>query len=103
MHHAVAAWMIVLFGLIGSARADSDDVKWIAQCLKDNQDARGADVSEFATYCTCMQRKMSNENPSGHAVGKARTWPSQAVRPGDIELRGSSRRVSNGFLQPPGF
>jgi hypothetical protein len=59
MHYAVAAWMIVLFALIGSARADSDDVKWIAQCLKDNQDAK-VDVSVIQKYCTCMNNKMSS-------------------------------------------
>jgi hypothetical protein len=60
MHHAVAAWMIVLFGVIGGARADSDDVKWIAQCLKDNQDAK-VDVSVIQKYCACMNNKMSSD------------------------------------------
>ena len=63
MHHAVAAWMIVLFGLIGSARADSDDAKWISQCLKDNRDAK-VDVSVIQKYCTCMNNKMTTMKPS---------------------------------------
>ncbi len=46
--------------MIGAARADSDDVKWIAQCLKDNQDAKvSADV--ITKYCTCMNNKMSSD------------------------------------------
>jgi hypothetical protein len=60
MPAAVVVAMIVLFGAIGNVRADSDDVKWIAQCLKDNKDAK-VDVSVIQKYCTCMNNKMSSD------------------------------------------
>ncbi|HUI96825.1 MAG TPA: hypothetical protein VLX44_13790 [Xanthobacteraceae bacterium] len=46
--------------MVGAAWADADDVKWIAQCMKDNQDAKvSADV--ISKYCTCMNNKMSSD------------------------------------------
>jgi hypothetical protein len=64
MRYTTAALMIVFAGMIGTARADSDDVKWIAQCLKDNQDAK-VDASVIQKYCACMNNKMSsNETQS---------------------------------------
>jgi len=48
----------------GPARADADDMKWIAKCMQDNA---GASVApEVVTkYCTCMNNKMdSNETQS---------------------------------------
>lgn len=41
------------------ALAGSDDLKWIAQCLKDNADAKVA-VDVVQKYCTCMNNKMSD-------------------------------------------
>jgi hypothetical protein len=48
-----------------AALADNaDDMKWVAQCLKDNQDAK-VSVGIVAKYCTCMNNKMSeNETQS---------------------------------------
>jgi hypothetical protein len=39
------------------AVASSDDVKWIAQCIKDNKD-EGAKEEVVYKYCTCMNDKM---------------------------------------------
>lgn len=48
----------------GAANANSDDAKWIAQCLKDNADAK-VDVSIVQKYCACMNNKMDeNETQS---------------------------------------
>ena len=48
----------------GPARADADDTKWVAQCVKDNQDEKAA-VEVITKYCTCMNGKMSsNETQS---------------------------------------
>ncbi|MEO5336479.1 MAG: hypothetical protein H7841_06255 [Magnetospirillum sp. WYHS-4] len=46
------------------ALADSDDMKWIAKCIKDNADAKvGSEV--VIKYCTCMNNKMGdNETQS---------------------------------------
>lgn len=64
MRHTIAASMIVFLAMIGGARADSDDIKWIAQCMKDNQDAK-VDASVIQKYCSCMNDKMSsNETKS---------------------------------------
>ena len=43
----------------GAAQANSDDAKWVARCLKDNQDAK-VDVSVVTKYCTCMNSKMDD-------------------------------------------
>jgi hypothetical protein len=44
--------------LIGtSARANSDDVKWINQCVRDNKGDAPDQV--VLKYCTCMNNKMS--------------------------------------------
>ena len=59
MRYVIAASFIAVLGLAGRARADSDDVKWIAQCMKDNQDAK-VDASVIQKYCSCMNNKMSS-------------------------------------------
>ena len=41
------------------ARADADDAKWIAQCVKDNADAKVA-PEVVTAYCSCMTSKMDN-------------------------------------------
>jgi len=46
------------------AFANADDAKWVAQCLKDNKDAK-VSVEVITKYCTCMNNKMSdNETQS---------------------------------------
>lgn len=61
---AVAFMAIVSLMFAGLAFADADDAKWIAQCIKDNQDAKVA-PEVVAKYCTCMNNKMdSNETQS---------------------------------------
>jgi hypothetical protein len=47
-----------------AAYADADDAKWVAQCVKDNQNEK-ATVEVITKYCTCMNNKMSsNETQS---------------------------------------
>jgi hypothetical protein len=62
-----ATFALVLLGSVfasGAAWADSDDMKWVAQCLKDNQNEK-ASVEVITKYCTCMNNKMSsNETQS---------------------------------------
>jgi hypothetical protein len=43
----------------GPARADSDDIKWIGQCVSDNKD-EGQTPQVITSYCTCMNDKMSS-------------------------------------------
>ncbi|MDO8877825.1 MAG: hypothetical protein Q8M24_16810 [Pseudolabrys sp.] len=64
MRTIIAASLIAICGLAGEARADADDVKWIAQCMKDNQEAK-VEASVIQKYCSCMNNKMSsNESQS---------------------------------------
>lgn len=63
----VALSALVLSALcltVGPARADADDKKWVAQCVKDNKD-EGAKPEVIKKYCTCMNDKMdANETKS---------------------------------------
>ncbi|MFA6267692.1 MAG: hypothetical protein WC670_18495 [Pseudolabrys sp.] len=61
-------FIIVTLGLVaafgaslaaGPARADSDDIKWIGQCVTDNKD-EGQTPQVITAYCTCMNNKMSS-------------------------------------------
>jgi len=57
----ILAVSLVMGGLMlvgGAAQAD-DNAKWVAQCMKDNADAK---VSEAIVnkYCGCMNDKMDN-------------------------------------------
>lgn len=59
------------------ARADSDDVAWIAKCMRDNaKESATADV--ISKWCTCMNNKMSaNETLSISAWEK--THPAEVA------------------------
>lgn len=47
-----------------TAQSNSDDAKWVAQCIRDNKD-EGQTVQVVTSYCTCMNDKMdSNETRS---------------------------------------
>lgn len=54
---AVMTFTAVFAG--GPARADSDDIKWIGQCVTDNKD-EGQTPQVITSYCTCMNNKMSS-------------------------------------------
>ncbi|MEW6257258.1 MAG: hypothetical protein AB1592_14995 [Pseudomonadota bacterium] len=61
----IARTVFIISGLalagIGAARAqqNSDDVKWITQCVSDNKD-EGQEAPVILAYCTCMNNKMSS-------------------------------------------
>ncbi len=57
----LAGMMIVLGLLLTSvaALADADDNKWIAECIKDNADAK-VPTEVIIKYCACMNNKMSS-------------------------------------------
>lgn len=57
---------IALLGLAGAsvwhpaaAQQNADDVKWIKECVVDNQD-EGQTAPVILGYCTCMNNKMSS-------------------------------------------
>ena len=63
---AIFASLLLGASIFGStaAFADADDAKWVAQCVKDNQDEKTS-VEVITKYCTCMNNKMSsNETQS---------------------------------------
>lgn len=61
---ALATLFLSALFVTGPALADSDDLKWVAQCLKDNSDAK-VSVEIVTKYCTCMNNKMdANETQS---------------------------------------
>ena len=43
----------------GQVLANSDDAKWINQCIKDNKD-EGQEESVVIAYCACMNNNMSD-------------------------------------------
>jgi hypothetical protein len=58
---AIASCLAMVLALgCGIARADADDDKWIAQCMKDNKD-EGAKEEVVYKYCACMNDKMSKD------------------------------------------
>lgn len=65
MKYTAALMFSVFCVLAGNAAfADADDKKWIAQCIKDNADAK-VTAEVVAKYCTCMNDKMDdNETQS---------------------------------------
>lgn len=62
---------VVLLGLClmptaaPAQKMNSDDVKWVNQCLVDNRDEPGAKPEIVRAYCVCMNEKMDdNESQS---------------------------------------
>ena len=51
---------LLSFALAGTALAGSDDAKWVAQCLKDNKDAK-VSIDIITKYCVCMNNKMDDD------------------------------------------
>ncbi len=58
---------LVCAGILGvgtftAAHADSnsDNAKWVAQCISDNKD-EGQTIETITSYCNCMNDKMSDD------------------------------------------
>lgn len=56
-YFALAAVAVLLSS--GLAYAGADDAKWVAKCIKDNQDAK-VSIEVVTKYCTCMNNKMDD-------------------------------------------
>lgn len=58
---SIALAIVMLSSVVaGPALAqNSDDVKWIGQCVTDNKD-EGQTPTVVMAYCTCMNSKMSS-------------------------------------------
>ena len=63
MGSAIALVLSLAFASSASAqKLNSDDLKWINQCINDNKSKAGAIPAIVRSYCTCMNEKMdSNE------------------------------------------
>jgi hypothetical protein len=57
---AMLALCVGFGGLATPARADADDAAWIKKCVNDNQ-REGASAAVVASYCSCMNGKMSSD------------------------------------------
>jgi len=49
---------IVPVGTASAQKMNSDDVKWVNQCIDDNKG--GASATVVRKYCMCMNEKMDN-------------------------------------------
>jgi hypothetical protein len=56
---AVAFGILCLGSASTPARADADDAAWIKKCVADNA-KEGASEAVVASYCSCMNNKMSS-------------------------------------------
>jgi hypothetical protein len=56
---AAAAFIAVSSSHPALAQQNSDDVKWIKECVSDNRD-EGQTAPVILGYCTCMNNKMSS-------------------------------------------
>ncbi len=60
MRFLTVSLLILGFSVVGSpAFAGADDAKWVAQCIKDNADAKVA-PEVVKSYCACMNSKMDD-------------------------------------------
>lgn len=55
--------------------AGSDDAKWVAQCISDNQDAK-VSIEVITKYCTCMNNKM-DDNETLSITAWEKTHPTE--------------------------
>jgi hypothetical protein len=60
MKIAIAAALLSALALTTAAQAQTaDDQRWVAQCLRDNADAKVVQTV-VKTYCECMNEKMDD-------------------------------------------
>jgi hypothetical protein len=58
---AMAALCALAFGGPAFAqKMDSDDLKWINQCISDNKGEEGGTPAIIRAYCICMNEKMDD-------------------------------------------
>ncbi|NGZ07428.1 MAG: hypothetical protein G8237_13845 [Magnetococcales bacterium] len=62
----------------GSAWAGADDVKWVAQCIKDNK-REGQSEATVAIYCNCMNNQMS-DNETQSITAWEKTHPAEMAQ-----------------------
>jgi hypothetical protein len=57
---ALALGLGLLPAVASGQAMNADDVKWINQCIRDNQGEPGATPQIVRAYCVCMNEKMDN-------------------------------------------
>ena len=55
---AVAGLAMLVTANSASAQMNSDDLKWINQCISDNRGEPGGTPAVVRAYCICMNEKM---------------------------------------------
>jgi hypothetical protein len=57
---ALLLGLCLLSAAASAQNMTADDVKWINQCIRDNQGEPGATPAIVRAYCVCMNEKMDN-------------------------------------------
>jgi hypothetical protein len=60
MKFGIAALSFVVCLVAGTAMAQTDDVKWVNQCVRDSAEYKVSDQIKIM-YCTCMVGKMDDK------------------------------------------
>ncbi len=55
---AIVLGLCLLPSVAFAQRMTTDDVKWVNQCIRDNQGEPGATQTIIRAYCVCMEEKM---------------------------------------------
>ena len=55
-----AALSLIAVGAASAQQMNSDDLKWVNQCINDNKGEAGATPAITRAYCICMNEKMDN-------------------------------------------
>jgi hypothetical protein len=64
MKHTLAGLLFAAWAVASPASAqpmNSDDLKWINQCIQDNRDEPGGTPAIVRAYCVCMNEKMDSK------------------------------------------
>jgi hypothetical protein len=56
----LAAVAAMTFSNVASAQMTSDDLKWVNQCISDNNGEAGGTPAIVRAYCICMNEKMDD-------------------------------------------
>lgn len=56
----VFSCVLAIGGPALAQKMNSDDLKWINQCISDNKDEEGGTPAIIRAYCICMNEKMDD-------------------------------------------
>lgn len=56
----VALAMLTVSGNVANAQVTQDDLRWVNQCIRDNEAEAGGTPAIVRAYCICMNEKMGD-------------------------------------------